>query len=349
MINIIHRYFRGRWERYYFKSHWHFVLDFTLAMVIILLAASLIGLYLYRPNLPSLGSYYPQTVDLNNPPLNLEFSAPQPTFATDSSADLQIDFQNKATAALNDVTIDLLPAADNFFIAKIEATGSAAVAIQGQQVILTNIPAGGSGEADIKIYFRVKDTALRRLDWQARSSYTFAGQPLTQTYTLPSLTLSATLAVRSYAYYTSPQGDQLGSGPLPPVVGLPTNYWVFWEAQSASEFKNLVLSARLPHGVELTSHRSLLAGEFSYNAAARQLIWKISDLQGQSDSYRLSFEVQLIPIADQAGQILPLINDFRYYGEDALTGEASAGSQATLTTDLASDHFNSGQGQVLAR
>lgn len=352
MIRIIHRYFRGRWERFYIKSRWHLVLDLSLSLVIIILAIAVFTLYFYRPNLAwlGLGNVYQPIVDLNNPPLEFNFSVATSTVRTEEGVALKINFKNNGLSVINNLSLALNGNDNNFTINKLEiAEDSAQGVIQGRTLIFQRIASGESGEVQLKVYFNVKDIAQRTLGWQASSEYTFGGQILKENITLPPLTLTADLTVKSYAYYTSPQGDQLGIGPLPPIVGLPTSYWIFWEAKSAYDFKNLVFSARLPQGVELASGRSLLSGEFNYSSSSRQIIWKVSDLKGNDDSYRLSFEVQLTPAASQIDQILPLLNNFRYYAVDALTGEEINNTLAPLDTDLAADRFNSGQGRVIAQ
>jgi hypothetical protein len=350
MIKIIHRYFRGRWERFYLRNHWHLVLDLSLSIIIIILVIIVFVFHFYRPNFPWLGDISQPIVDLNNPPLELSFSAATSTVKALDGATLIINFENIGPSVINNLIIDFNGGDNNFTLNKLEiAENSAQGIIQGRTLVFPRIASGEGGEVKLKVYFSVKDLSQRVLNWQAKSEYAFGGQILKENNTLPPLTLAADLTVKSYAYYTSPQGDQLGIGPLPPVVGIPTSYWIFWETKSAYDFKNLVFSARLPKGVELASGRSLLSGAFNYSSSSRQIIWKISDLKGNNDSYRLGFEVQLSPITSQVGQILPLLSNFRYYAVDALTGEEISNSLAPLDTDLEADRFNSGQGRVIAQ
>jgi len=229
----------------------------------------------------------------------------------------------------------------------LETADQSALKINGREVVLTRIGAGESGEAVLKVYFNQKNPKARAINWQAQSQYVFAAQLLKATMNLSSLTIPAELEVKAAVYYTSPQGDQLGVGPIPPIATVPTNYWVFWEANSAHDFKNLVFSARLPKGVELYGGRSLLAGEFNYSTSSRQVIWKIPNLKGEDSSYRVGFEIQLIPTLEQVGKVLPLLTGGRYYGQDALTGAESSGSLQPLSTNLEGDHFNAGQGEVV--
>lgn len=346
MFKFIHRYLRGRWERYYLKSHWHLVLDLSLLLIIIILAGTVAGLYFYRPNFP-VTKYTPPVVDLDNPPLELNYSLASSSLRIKEAALLKIDFKNNGTAAIDNIQINLTTVDSNFVVSRLETASQSTLKINGREVVLTRIEAGESGEAVLKIYFNQKNSQARAINWQAQSQYIFAAQLLKATINLPSLIIPAELEVKGVAYYTSPQGDQLGIGPLPPIATVPTNYWVFWEASSAHDFKNLVFSARLPKGVELYGGRSLLAGEFNYSTSSRQVIWKIPNLKGGDSSYRLGFEIQLMPTLEQVGQVLPLLTGGRYYSQDALTGAESSGSLNQLSTNLEGDHFNAGQGEVV--
>lgn len=352
MFKLIHRYFRGRFERFYFKNHWHFVLDLSLTIIVICLLASLIVLYFYRPSflsgLPGFGSLTPPTVDLNNPPLSAELVPAAGSLSLDDGLILKMNLKNNGAAAISDLKISLEASDGNFAIERIENfQNDANLAVDNRTVNLGKIPSGASRETEVKIYFSSK-SAERIINWRAKSEYSFGGQILTNEISLPALKVNAELSLKDAAYYTSPQGDQLGIGPLPPLVGIPTNYWIFLEAQSDSDWKNLVVSARLPKGVELTDSRSLLAGDFNYNPETRQLIWKVPEFSGRAESYRLGFEIQLIPVAAQAGQVLPLLDGPQYYATDALTGQEKSGSLDRLTTNLDKDRFNSGQGKVVS-
>ena len=351
MIKIINRYFQNRWIRFYTKNLWHLTLDLSLILVMIILAAALFTLRSYQPDFSWLSNMYTAPIiDSNNLPLELNFSVAEPTIRGKDGARLNLSFKNDGLFAINNLKIDFKSSDEDSSLVKLELVDNDARGlINNQTLILKKIAAGESGELELKAYFSVDDSSRRVLNWQAESEYFLAGKSIKATSTLSSLTLKADLTIKNVAYYTSPQGDQLGVGPLPPIVGLPTSYWIFWEAESEYDFKDLVFSARLPKGVELASGRSLLSGDFNYNSSSRQIIWKINDLEGNNDSYRLGFEVQLTPLISQVDQILPILNDFRYHAVDALTGEEKSGAVAPLDTDLKSDHFNSGQGRVIAQ
>jgi hypothetical protein len=349
MIKIIHRYFRGRFERFYFKNRWHLVLDLSLIIIVICLTIGVISLYSYRPNISWLDGFSGPTLDLNNPPLDMYFSSVSGAVKMEEGVPLKISFQNNGAAAISNLKINLAPVDKAFVLTRLElAEENTAVKINGRELTWTAIPVGQGGEVNLKAYFTTA-TTQRQVAWQAHSEYIFSGKLLKHNFDLPSFTRVAALTVKSVAYYTSPQGDQLGIGPLPPIVGIPTSYWIFWEAASDGEFKNLVFSARLPENIELAGDRSLLAGEFDYNADTRQIIWKIAELTPASDSYRFGFEVRFIPEEKHVGQSWPLLTMTRYYAKDALTGEEKTGSFGQPTTDLLDDHFNNDQGRVVSQ
>ena len=343
----MHRLWHSRWERFYSKSHWHLVLDLSLLIVIIMLFAMLVGLHVYRPNLSWFGGPVGPAIDLNNPPLALDYSIANPILK-DNNVILKIAYKNNGTAIVNNTTIDFLMTDKKFALDHLEiVSGGDQATVSGRELVLTPVAADGSGEVEVKAYFTPQDPTARQVSWEAQDAYNFAGQLIKTANTLPPVTSTAELTVNNDIYYTSPQGDQLGIGPVPPIVGVPTSYWVFWKVKSNGNFQNLVFSAYLPKGVELGSGRSPITGDFSYNPTARQVVWKLPALESQNDNYNLGFEIQLTPTATQVGQVLPLLTKTRYYAEDTLTGQATSSQMTDLTTNLETDHFNAGQGKVV--
>lgn len=349
MLKKFSLYWQRRRERFYRKSRWHLILDISLLVIILMLLASLIGLYAYHPGLTgeiSNGRLDETAVDLNNPPLDLTFRLSDPILTIGQPVILKIVYKNDGSSLLSQLKINFNTTDKNFLVDRLGSPAALGFQVNGRGLSLPDLKPFESGEVLLPVYFSAKNSETRIVNWQAQSGYLSNGQKLTATQTLTPLKLSVELTVSAAAYYNSPQGDQLGIGPLPPLAGLPTNYWIFWEAKSDGDFKNLVMSAKLPLGVELTGSRSLLSGELKYNSSTRQLIWKVPSLKGQADADRAGFEVQFIPTTDQIGQILPLINGLKYYAADSLTGAESAGALSDLSTNLDFDRFNKGQGKV---
>ena len=351
MLRLIGRHWRRRHELFYDKSRWHLILDLGLSVFVILLLAVVIGLLTYRPNPHWLKFWQmPPAVDLNNPPLEWSVTPATGILAAGGETPLKIKMKNKSSVSLDDIVIYILPADRDFSLDRLSVPSSGiGLKIENQAIRFMPLAAGETREADLSAFFSPRTDAARHLNWQAQLSYSVSGQTLKEVLSLPVLKLAGELKISAAAYYNSPQGDQLGIGPLPPVAGVPTTYWIFWQADSRGDFKNLVVSAKLPSGSELTGQRTLLAGEFSYNSDTRQVVWQVPILDKNNDNHAWAgFEVRLTPTVEQVGQVLPLLTKSQYYTQDTLTGAEITGSWPDLNTDLDFDRLNRGQGIVSA-
>jgi hypothetical protein len=353
MIRFIKHKWARRQERFYRKNRWHLVLDITLVIIIILLIATAITLYFYRPSTSNIiNQPLPERLelDLNNPPLAFDFSVASSSFNLAEGAELKINLHNSSRIVASDIKVNLLPLDEDFSISKLEFADTNNETdkeeINNKQLTIDSLGANESKEIKVKVYFKNNNSAVRTIKWQAQEEYSIKGQIVKGSVALPDLYLNAELKAQAVIYYNSPQGDELGSGPLPPLVGLPTNYWAFFEVKSAGEFKNLVFSAKLPKGVELTDKRSLLAGDFTYSTSSRQVIWKIPELKNQDDSYRVGFEIQFIPEDKQVDKTAILLGSLKCYAHDVLTNNDSYIELADLSTNLDFDRINKGAGKI---
>ena len=350
MFKSIKRHWQWRREKFYQKNRWHLILDFSLGIIVILLAGVLISLYLYHPNFRQLftRSVPEKTeLDVNHPPLVFNFSVASSSIRLVDGVDLKINIKNNSKLLSQDIKVNLNTIDKNFTISKIDNLQKTPdVEISGQEINFGSLNSNESREVTVRADFQSKDVALRVIKWQAQNEYSVQGQTIKDLTDLPDINLAAELNGSAVVFYNSPQGDQLGSGPLPPLVGLPTNYWVFFDVKSSGDFNNLVFSAKLPQGVELTDRRSLLSGDFKYNAPSRQIVWTVPSLKNQSDSYRLGFEIQFMPKATDLGKVVPLLTNIKYYAYDTLVNQETYTDLKNLDTNLESDQLNKGQGQV---
>ncbi len=354
MFKFISHHWQKRRERFYLKNRWHLILDFSLALIIILLVTILIGLQYYRP---SFNFFSPTTTttkpefDVNNPPLDINLSPDSSSFRLENGVILKMNLKNSSQTNIEDIKISLLTTNRNFVITKIEEMlgegKSAETNINNREIVIPLLKGGEVKDIQYRINFADKERTDRAIKWQAQTQYTIANQVIKEIISLPNLNLAAEMQGSAVAYYNSPQGDQLGSGPIPPIIGIPTNYWIFFEVKSSGDFRNLVFSGRLPKGVELTERRSVLAGDFKYNAASRQVVWTVPELKNQSDSYRVGFEVQFTPGLNQVGKVADLITAIKYYAQDSLIYEENSASLSDLDTNLTFDRINKGQGEII--
>ncbi|MBL7053474.1 MAG: hypothetical protein ISS02_02360 [Candidatus Portnoybacteria bacterium] len=154
------------------------------------------------------------------------------------------------------------------------------------------------------------------------------------------------LDVKSAGYYYSSQGDQLGIGPLPPIVDIQTNYWVFWEIESFNkDLENFVMTAQLPDNVIWTGNKTVLAGKLNFGQMSKQIVWEIDKIEKDGD-YKMGFEIGLIPVRDDIGKILNLLTDIKYQAKDKLNQEIK-NSLNNITTDLIFDNLVKGKAKVV--
>ncbi len=155
------------------------------------------------------------------------------------------------------------------------------------------------------------------------------------------------LKVNSAGYYYGPQGDQLGVGPLPPKAGVQTSYWVFWEISDLNEdLENFEITAQLPDRVVWNNKKTALAGSLQYGEITRKVIWTADEVN-KKGTYKVGFEIGLIPENEDIGKILNLLTNIKYNGIDKSCGEKVSGNLANITTDLKEDKLGGNKGTVV--
>lgn len=353
MLKIINKHFRYRWDKYYSQNRWHLILDLSLSTIIIILISLIVGLSFYRPTLnPNNSNKTPLiniSINLNNPPLRIVSSINDSSFKLKDGVNLKLNLKNNSGYPLKNIKLNLNILDKNFSLDRVELIDNknGEIFMATEELNLINLDANSKQEINLKVYFKNNNPDNRELSWELESAYIVNGQDIQGSIDLPILRLAANLLVDLRAYYNSPQGDQLGAGPLPPLVGLPTNYWVFLEIKADGDFKNFIYSAKLPAGIEITENRSILYGTFSYNKDSRQIIWRVPEVKANSSDYRAGFEVQLIPNIKQVDKVLPFFSTSHYSAEEVgaektKISEDIAGPDTSLEYDL----INTGQGKV---
>lgn len=175
-----------------------------------------------------------------------------------------------------------------------------------------------------------------------------AGTPLARLIGSPFiLPVAGELRLAASARYFTPEGDQIGRGPLPPRVGATTKYWVTWDARSILRDANrVVVRAPLPPGVEWTGRVMSTAGvEPTFDASSRTVTWAIGNIERLLST---SFELAVTPTAGQTGSFAALLGETKTQGVDNLGTEIVASASA-VTTELRNDDRVSGKGRVIEK
>jgi len=170
-----------------------------------------------------------------------------------------------------------------------------------------------------------------------------------------SLTTSITsmLSLESTGRYYAPQGDQLGRGPLPPVVGSQTKYWIFVNVgRTSNALENVTIEGFLASGVEFTGKQTVSLGDpMTYDASTNSISWSSSYLEPTfppgSKVVGLAFEVAITPNNNQVGTSPTLLTDIRISGQDTVTGDFIGASGQVVTTAIPYDTYAAEYGGIV--
>jgi hypothetical protein len=140
----------------------------------------------------------------------------------------------------------------------------------------------------------------------------------------------------------------VGLGPLPPIVGQETHYRLYWKIFSGSMgLDNIEVKTTLPksitwlHAVDQSTNE----GQLNYQADSRQVSWNINSLNPNTQ-VMVSFDVSVIPSADQLNQILILTNPTSLQAKEKNTNLPVTLTNNLLTSELIGDPKSQNQGRV---
>lgn len=363
MANFLKNWWHKRNERYYFKNHrWHLIVDVSLLILIVALAVGIIIISQKEspvvdtapiPHIVQVPAESEEAINLTEPVFAGNIS-PRQVF------NFEVELENPDLKNMEEIDIQFLSPSAKFRIVSAQATEIITIIKESDAVATSTTDLKSRGDhlslallkpgQKIKIQTKLTATPInsnRTVNWELVATYKQNGQEKSVSYELKPLGLISELTASAAAFYHSEHGDQLGIGPLPPLVGLPTNYWIFFNAvNSGNVVKNFTLTARLANGLTLGSGRTVSSGELLYDEATRRLTWVIPELPALATDNRAGFDIQIIPTADQVGQTPTLLSNISYIATDAFTGEQLSGSLDNITSDLSADKLNQGQGTV---
>ncbi|MCR4279911.1 MAG: hypothetical protein NUV82_00615 [Candidatus Komeilibacteria bacterium] len=168
-------------------------------------------------------------------------------------------------------------------------------------------------------------------------------------YSLPKqLSIRPEVTISSKIVYYLPSGDQIAYGPLPPIVGEATSYWINLQVKpDFGGFRNMRATIDLPAHVELldfSSNRGRISGK-------ENIVWEIDSYdKGVNPTIpAINLKVEIIPTAAQAGQNLTLINSVRVLAESGLEGTDIEVNTGIINNDMSRDFHTPNDGRVESR
>ena len=275
--------------------------------------------------------------------------------AANGDLNYTIDYQNNETVALKNLQFLVKANNSNFTLRKVTLlSADKNISLVNNALVFNNdLAADAGGEMKIKVnYQEAKSQVKAQVALSLGLEYNINGQVLKYNNTSAAAKVLSNLQIHSGAYYYSSQGDQLGVGPLPPVVDMATDYWVFWDVSNlGNDLDNVQVSADLSDNVVWTDTKSVLDGDLKHGEVGGRVIWTLDSVPADNSGshQKVGFEIGIIPTADDNGHILTLLKNIRYSANDKFADQIISGSLRNLDTNLEADSLGSGKGAVLPR
>jgi hypothetical protein len=292
------------------------------------------------------------TSNLNvvNPKFSVVITADKTTIADEDDVNFKLIFSNKENTIASSASVSIMAADPATVIKSLTLDKSAKTyKFVGNSIDLGNLVPGESGEIDFTAHLSRQQTNQNQLTGIiADVNYLADGRAAEYQFFSPKIKYLSELQINSQGLYYSIQGDQLGVGPLPPVVDVPTHFWVFWDINNkGNELQNLTVTADLPANVGWTGQETVLAGVLNHGQIGRKVVWTVDDVAASGGNYRAGFEVELIPTAADAGTVPALLSNIKYSATDVFAGQQISGTLPNVDANISSDSRASGKGTVI--
>ncbi len=137
-------------------------------------------------------------------------------------------------------------------------------------------------------------------------------------------------------------GPFTNTGPIPPHAGQTTTYTILWSLTNTSNrVNNAEVRTTLPTWVEWKGPISPTSANIAYNAASREVVWKVGSVERgaglSGTSVEAGFQISFTPSTSQVDSVPQLIAETRLSGVDAWTGATLESVKNYLTTRLTND------------
>jgi hypothetical protein len=284
------------------------------------------------------------------PKFSAVITADKTTVADEDDVNFKLIFSNKENTIASSASISIVAADPATVIKNLTIANSAKkYKFIGNSINLGNLVPGESGEINFTAHLSRKQISQNQLTGiLADVNYLSAGRAIEYQFFSPKIKYLSELKINSAGLYYSAQGDQLGVGPLPPVVDVPTHFWVFWDIKNnGNELQNLTVTADLPANVGWTGQETVLAGVLNHGQIGRKVTWTVDDVAATGGNYRAGFEIELIPTAADVGAVPALLSNIQYSATDVFANQQISGTLPNIDANISADSRASGKGTVI--
>ncbi len=216
---------------------------------------------------------------------------------------------------------------------------------------LKNIEPGQSGSIEIKATAKnvIDYTSAQENDYklEARGFASFDDPNEKSRLSVESLPIvtnvNSRLSLNTTALFFTAQGDQIGVGSVPPVVGEYTSYWTIIRViNTNNKIKDLKITAQVPGEIEFTDIYNVTEGnQIIFDQNARTVTWQVSNIPAFAGIFNAAPEARiqlaLVPTASQRGQSPALLTNITATATDETTGAFLTAVGKNITTAIFAD------------
>lgn len=288
-----------------------------------------------------------QIVEILPSPLSISQSVHEATLTPGGQATIDLTLENISAWPISNIKTSLkfdssyLSTATNSAPIKTLAPGEKTT-VTLELPIKANVARTATSTSNINVEIQSTATFDFEIDGQKVSANTTGNTTNTK--------LTSPIAISAFGRYYAPSGDQLGRGPLPPLVGETTKYWIFWNLSgTTNELSNIQIEADLGPGVTLTGRQSVSVGS-AVTQSGNSVAWSTGSIKptlpSGSTIIGVAFEVAITPTATMIDSSPQLIGVTRITAHDEFTGATVARSASAVTTYLSNDPLAVPYGKV---
>jgi uncharacterized repeat protein (TIGR01451 family) len=119
--------------------------------------------------------------------------------------------------------------------------------------------------------------------------------------------INSDASLKEQILYFNDDNVPVGSGPLPPQVGVKTGLKVYWKlSNNLHELSNAQVTYVLPPGVSYDDSHKTSVGNLTYDSLTRQVTWQVGRLPLSVLSATAEFGISVTPTASDKGRIMVL-------------------------------------------
>jgi len=209
----------------------------------------------------------------------------------------------------------------------------------------------GAENAEIDLVIPTNPTGEKTITLKAVATINKIGE-LETIKTVESTTVQIKIAsdiqASSQATYHNAQGEIIGQGPLPPIVGKETQYRVTWTVANAlNDVEDMVMIAPIPTDSTWGGLVSTTQGTVHFDTVSNRIRWSIGDLKAGTPPPTAVFDIKTTPKESDIGKFQDLLGESVLTAYDTETQTQVSTTIQNITSEIPNDPLAANKGVVL--